>query len=258
VLKLNYSISAFCITQEHGAPFPCSLDRGDCLACFVLFHYIDFHRWFHTISEASGSPLYCQSFCVLERRYGAYFSRICSAIIPDNSTVAGDHGRILWIRCATCLACSSLSVLLLVTYTSIPYITVTMAASHVCLSSTQRILTRPLYKTTFNIILPPSLYLWSDLLYCSSLKSCMFSADGSSPRVSETQYNRLLSVSDSTHDMLMHFSQELVFLSVHTVSQDILTRFQDTGRDGYVTFVLDMDCHKATALLRKVQIKATT
>jgi hypothetical protein len=144
VLKLNYSISAFCITQEHVAPFSCSLDRGDCLACFVLFHYIDFHRWFHTISEASFSPLYCQSFCVLERRYGAYFSRICSAIIPDNSTVAGDHGRILWIRCATCLASRSLTVFLLVTFTSIPYITVIMAASHVCLSSTQHILTRPL------------------------------------------------------------------------------------------------------------------
>jgi hypothetical protein len=63
--------------------------------------------------------------------------------------VAGDHGRIQWIRCATCLACHSLSVFLLVTY--IPYITVTMAASHVCLSSTQRILTRPLLILSFHL-----------------------------------------------------------------------------------------------------------
>jgi len=107
--KLNYPLPGFCIMQEHAAPSPCSLDYGDCLACFVLFHYSDFHHWFHTIPEASGSPLYCQSFCVLDRRYGACFSRICSAIIPDNSTVTGNHGRILWIRCATCLACRSLS-----------------------------------------------------------------------------------------------------------------------------------------------------
>jgi len=86
----------------------------------------------------------------------------------------------------------------------------------------------------------------------------MFSAFGSSLRVSETQHNRLLSVSDSTHHMLMHFSQKLVFLSVHPVSQDILARFQDAGRDGYVTIVLDMGCHNATTLLQEVRSKVTT
>jgi len=107
--KINYSLPGFCIMQEHAASSPCSLDHGDCLACFVLFHHSNFHRWFHTIPEASGSPLYCQSFCVLERRYAAYFSRICSAIIPSNSTVTGDRGRNLQIHCATRLACRSLS-----------------------------------------------------------------------------------------------------------------------------------------------------
>lgn len=113
------------------------------------------------------------------------------------------------------------------------------------------------HKTTFDIVLPPSLYRWSDLLYCISLKSCMFSADGSIPRVLESQHNKLLSISDSTHHMLIHFSQQPVFLSVHPVSQDILPRFQNTGRDGDVTFVLDMGCHNATALLQKVWCKVT-
>ena len=58
--------------------------------------------------------------------------------------------------------------------------------------------------------------------------------------------------------MLMHFSQKLVFLSVHPVSQDILARFQDAGRDGYVTIVLDMGCHNATTLLQEVRSKVTT
>ena len=85
----------------------------------------------------------------------------------------------------------------------------------------------------------------------------MFSADRSSRRVSDTQHNRLLSVSDSTHHMLMHLSQQLFFLSVHPVSQGILTRFQDTGRADYVTFVLDIGCHNATDLLQEVRNEGT-
>jgi hypothetical protein len=86
----------------------------------------------------------------------------------------------------------------------------------------------------------------------------MFSADRSSARVSDTQHNKLLSVSDSTHHMLTHFSRQLVFLSVHTVSQEMLARFQDTGRDDDVTFVLDMGCHNAIALLQEVRSKGVT
>jgi hypothetical protein len=109
---------------------------------------------------------------------------------------------------------------------------------------------------TFNIILPSFPHLQIDLLYWRPLKSCTFSACKSSPQSVRHQHNRLLSVSDFTHQIMMHLSRHLLFLSVHPASQDILARFQATGRDGYVTFVLDMDCDNATALLQEVRSNA--
>jgi hypothetical protein len=86
----------------------------------------------------------------------------------------------------------------------------------------------------------------------------MFSADKSRSRMSDTKNKMLLSLSDSTRQMLMHLSRQLVFLSVHPASQNTLSRFQTTGRDGYVTFVLDMGCHNATSLLQEVRSNGTT
>lgn len=62
----------------------------------------------------------------------------------------------------------------------------------------------------------------------------------------------LLWVSEYSRQFIINFSRLSVLLSVLPLSPHTLVRLQATKIDGYVTFILDMGCQDAPAILQEV------
>jgi hypothetical protein len=62
----------------------------------------------------------------------------------------------------------------------------------------------------------------------------------------------LLCVSEYTRQLMLNFSSRFVLLTVLPLSPHTLAALHATEIDSYVTFVLDMDCQDAPALLEEV------